>query len=148
MADLLEPKEIKLADADGKEHAFVISKIPAMDAREIFFKYIGNAVPKIGDYSVNEEMALKMLSYTEAVTAKGAKIRLLTRELVNNHIKNWEMEIRLEDEIATYNCSFFLKERLSTFLSGLAAQLREKVTEILTASSQQSSMTAKPPSTN
>lgn len=119
-----------------------------MDAREIFFRYVSGAVPKVGEYSVNEEMALKLLSYCSAVAKGGAEIRLATRELVNNHVPNWEMELKLEEEVANYNCSFFLRDKIWTFLNALAETASQRILGILKASPPPSSGPGSPPSTN
>lgn len=145
MSGLLQPKEITITCQDGKEKVFVISKIPAMDAREIFCQYAISSLPKIGEYKVNEDMALKLLSYVAVPMKDGQHLRLTTRALVNNHIPDWETGFKVEHEIAQYNCSFFLKDTASSFLDVFKAMVTEKITEILTRSLQPSSPTARQP---
>lgn len=133
-------------DIDGKTYR--LYKIPAVDAREIVAQYPMSAVPKIGDYKINETMMFKILSYVEVILENGQSLRLKTKELINNHVPSWETLAKIEKEMITYNCSFFQDGRASTFLSGIAQNIPAKITKILTDLSQQLLQTNKPLSTN
>jgi hypothetical protein len=109
--ELIEPKEVEIDDPQGgKKRKFIISKVPAWDAREIVFQYPLTALPKVGDYAAHAEIARKLLSYSAVEVKEGVQIRLSTIELINNHCGNWEIELRLEHELMNYNCSFFSEE--------------------------------------
>lgn len=142
MQDLIEPKEIEI---DGK--TFIISKFPAIPGREIAVNYSISALPKLGDYSTNEKMMLKMMNYI-AVPHGTGNIRLSTQELINNHVPSWETLMKLEKEIYSYNMSFFLKGRISNFLGDTAQKLPQWISKILTDSLGQLLQTEKQPSTN
>jgi hypothetical protein len=147
MSDLLQPKDFKVVCQDGKERTYLLSKFPAVQGREIISKYPLSAMPKIGDYAVNEETMLKLMSYV-AVEQKNGNLRLSTMALVNNHVPDWETLGKIEIEMMQYNCSFFLKDKALTFLDACLQTIVSKATEILTASLQPSSVTTKQPFTN
>lgn len=147
MADLLEPKELTVTDQSGKTRSYLLSRFPAVEGREIIAKYPLSSVPKLGDYAVNEEIMLKLMGFV-AVQTGDVTVRLSTRALVNNHVPDWETLARIEVAMIEYNCSFFLREKISTFFEGIAQTIPQKITEILTASLGQSLQTEKPPSTN
>lgn len=125
---MIEPKDIEI---DGK--VYIISKFPATVGREIITKYISSSIPKIGDYKVNEEMMYKALNYV-AIYHQGTQkpMQLSTPELINNHVKNWEILIKLEKEIIEYNCSFFLIGRISDLLKDCAQKAPVLISKMLT----------------
>ena len=147
MIDLLSPKEIEIDLSDGGKKTFVISKFPAIEGREIICKYPTSALPKVGNYSLNEETMFKLMKYVEVKTDNG-NLRLKTRELINNHIPDWEALGRIEIEMMRYNCSFFRNGKISSFLENITAKAQQLISSTLTASSGQSSQTAKQPTEN
>lgn len=140
---LLEPKDITV---DGK--AFIISKFPAMSGREIITKYPLSGIPKIGDYSVNEETMLKLMSFVAVPINGGNPLPLSTKMLIDNHMKDWEMLVKVEMAMLEYNCSFFQNGRISSLLTDIAQNIPQWTTKILTALSGQLLQTEKPQSTN
>ena len=147
--ELIEPKEIELPDQGGKPHKFIISKFSAFDGREICTQYPMSALPKLGDYKANEEILQKMLGYVAVPMPNGAApLRLSTREVAENHVKDWELLAKLELALMQYNTSFFFEGRSSVFLKALADKLHPFLSAILTTSLAQLSQTIKQPSTN
>lgn len=146
---MIEPKlvEIPLPD-DAGTRSYYISKFPAIAGREIIAKYPLSAMPKLGDYAVNEETMLKMMAYVCAVGKDGNQIPLTTKALVDNHVPDWETLGRIEMEMLNYNCSFFRNGRLSSFFEGIAQKLPALITKMLTDLSEQSSAKEKQRSTN
>lgn len=145
---LLQPKEITLDALDGTERRYIMHKIPAIQAREIITQYPISAIPKLGDYKRNEELMLKLMSYV-AVTLDGDKtLPLTTRALVDNHIPDFEILMRLEAMMIDYNCSFFTKGTGLIFFDLIAQKASPWISKILTALSDQSSPKDTPPSTN
>ncbi len=140
---LIEPKEIEI---EGK--TYIISKFPAFEGREICTQYFATAAPKIGDYSKNQEIALKMMAYVAVYDQQGNHVRLMTKEHVNRHISNWENHIKLEGYMMEYNCSFFQNGRISNFFERFAQILKEWDTKISTVFSALSLPKEKPPSTS
>ena len=67
---MLEPKEIEI---EGKK--YIITKIPAVQGREILTQYPITAMPKIGQYKATEELMFKMMKYVYAIS-EGKNIRL------------------------------------------------------------------------
>lgn len=137
--ELLQPKEIEI---NGKTYR--ISKFPATVGREIIAKYPVSNMPKIGDYQVSEEIMVKLMSFVEVV-AGDRSIRLMTRELINNHVPDWEALTQLEWEMLQYNCSFLTNGKSLSFLEKLAHLAEQKISEMLTASLGKSSVRAKQP---
>ena len=139
---MIEPK---LVTIDGKE--FILSKFPAIAGREIIAKYPLSGMPKLGDYQVNEETMLKLMSFV-AVNIEDKPLMLSTRGLVDNHTSGWETLAKIELAMMEYNCTFFQNGRISTFLDDFAQKLPAWISKMLTALSEQSSRTEKPVSTN
>lgn len=137
--ELLQPKEIEI---NGKTYR--ISKFPATVGREIIAKYPVSNMPKIGDYQVSEEIMVKLMSFVEVI-AGDRSIRLMTRELINNHVPDWEDLAQLEWEMLQYNCSFLTNGKSLSFLEKLAHLAEQKISEMLTASLGKSSVRAKQP---
>lgn len=139
---MIKPKEVVITTAEGEEKTFIISKIPAVPAREIFTQYIPTALPKVGDYKVNEALMLRMMGYV-AVSMEGQPLLLTTRALVDNHVPDWETLMRLEAEMAVYNCAFFQNGKGLDFLGAIEAKARQLISQTLTDLLAQSSPTVK-----
>lgn len=137
---LLYPKEVEV---NGK--TFILSKFPAVAGREIVTQYPLTAIPKIGEYKSNETIMLKLMGYV-AVKAGDGMIRLTTRELIDNHVPDWETLAQLEIGMIEYNCSFFGDGRASAFFEGFALKVKAFLTQTLTDSLAQSSQAGKQPS--
>jgi hypothetical protein len=140
---MIEPKEYEL---NGKN--YLLSKFPAVAGREIICKYPLSGIPKLGDYGVNEETMLKLMSYVAVVLPGDVQLRLTTRALVDNHVGSWENLMRIEGAMLEYNCSFFQDGRVSDFLVGFAQKVPALISKMLTDSLRQSSPTEKQPFTN
>ncbi len=142
MSNFLHPKDVEIG---GK--VFVLSKFPAVAGREIITQYPLTAIPKVGEYKANEAMMLKLMCFVGVRT--GDKVLALsTRELIDNHIPDWETLAQIEVGMIEYNCSFFGDGRASTFFDGIALKVKEFLTQTLTDSLAQSSQAGKPPSAN
>lgn len=129
---MIKPKEIEVSGIDGITKKFVISRVPAIPARELVAKYPVSNMPKIGDYAVSEEVMLKLMSYVEVVTDDGHKIRLTTKELINNHVLCWEMLAKIEMHMMEYNVSFFGRAATSISFENIMGIARRLITETLT----------------
>jgi hypothetical protein len=143
---MISPKEIEI---DGK--TYVISKLPVVDGREICFKYPIANMPKVGEYSVSEEVMLKLMTFVSVKLENGQLLKLSHKELVNNHTATefpWETLGKLEAAMIEYNVSFFQNGRASNFLDGFALKLPTLITKMLTLLSGQSFPAEKPRSTN
>ncbi len=73
-------------------------------------------------------------------------IALATRELINNHVPDWETLARLEWAVMEYNCSFFANGKVSNFLDDLLEKLPASILSILTPLLEQYSQNDTPPS--
>lgn len=144
---LIEPKEVKIKTQAGEEKTYILSKFPAIQGREILCKYPLSGLPKLGDYAVNEETMFKLISFV-AVPSGGGDIALTTRQLIENHVPDWETLTKIEVGMIEYNCSFFANGGASIFLKGFAQKVQALITQTLTSSLRQSSPKAEQPSTN
>lgn len=145
---MLEPKLHPVNMPNGTVKTFILHKFPATDGREIVATYPVANMPKLGEYKVSDAIMLKLMSFVAVQPESGDPIRLTTRDLVNNHVPDWEVLARLELAMMEYNVSFFGQERRSVFLDGLKTQLHPWISKILTGFSEQLSQQVKQPSTN
>lgn len=128
---MIEPKEISVLTQSGVEKVFILSKFPAIQGREIIAKYPLSAMPKLGDYAVNEETMLKLMAFV-AVPTENGPLALTTRGLVDNHFPDWETLARVEMAMMEYNCSFFKGGMVSTFLERITEKIPSVALSILT----------------
>lgn len=145
---MIKPERVTLTTISGKEKNFVLSKVPAIQAREIALQYPTSALPKIGDYKINEQLMFKLLRYVGVELSDGNVMLLDTPEKINNHVEEWEDLIKLEGMMVAYNFSFFRDGKGLTSLSGFVQTLKPLITEMLTDILRRSSMTEKQPSEN
>lgn len=136
--DLLKPQAVTVTSLDGDEKTFFISRLPAVQGREIVAKYPMSALPKVGDYAVNEETMLKLVSFVAVEKPDG--LRLTTRALVDNHVSDWEMLFQLEKAMLAYNTSFFGNGKTWDFFGNIGQSLKafliSTLTDLLAASSK------------
>lgn len=146
--DLIKPKEVTITNGDGEVKTFIISKFPAVESREIFFKTVMSNLPKLGEYGVSEEIMLKAMHYVAVIKSDGKQERLVTKALVNNHVQDFESLTQLEGELGEYNYRFLRDGKILTFFEQVVQIFTKKISEILMGSSELSSTAEKPPSTN
>lgn len=141
---MLEPKEVVV---DGK--VYVISKFPAVAGRKIMTQYPISAIPKVGEYGTNEEMMYLIMTYVAVKNvANNTELQLVNRDLIDNHVPNWETLMKLEYLMMEYNCSFLANGKVSTFLESIAEKLPSWITKISTPLSEALSPAEKPRSKN
>ena len=118
-------------------HSYNIGKWPATVGREIMVKYPLSNLPKIADYGMSEEIMLKLMRHVEAVLPDGRPLRLESRALIDNHVPDWETLTQIEYASMRHNCSFFRNGKASAFLQEIGHLAILKISETLTASSEQ-----------
>ena len=89
---------------------------------------------------------MKIMSFVAVPMPSGESLRLTTRELVNNHVPEWETLARIEWAMMEYNCSFFGDGRFSSFLDDLSEKLPALILSMLTPLLEQLSPKSMPPS--
>jgi len=141
---LIKPEPRTITTRDGEAKTYIISRIPAIPAREIVAQYPVSALPRVGDYAVNEAMMLKVLSYVAAIDSEGREVQLTTRTLIDNHVPDFETLAKIEMAMFHYNCSFFADGKVSSFFDGFAQKVQALITKMLTDLSEQSSKKNKP----
>lgn len=149
---LIKPKTITVVDGDGDEHSVVISRFPAVQGLEINARYpasmvMNSVLPKFSDYTICEELMFKIFQFV-AVEKGGVTIRMTTEALINNHMADWEVMVRVIWAIMEYNNSFFRNGTISDFFASVVQQVLAKISEISTRSSEPSSTQTKPPFTS
>ena len=142
---LLEPKEITVETQKGENRAYILSKFPAVQGREIIAKYPLSAMPKLGDYAVNEETMLKLMAFVAVPRDGGEPLPLSTRALVDNHVPDWETLARIEFAMMEYNVSFFGNGKGSTSLEAITKKAQAFLSQTLMDLSGQSSRKEKQP---
>ena len=132
--NFIEPKEVEIEDkVRNVKKVFVISKIPAFQARTIMLNYVPTQLLNFNkDEKKVEEMIMNLLYFVGVKLEDGRVVRLETRDLINNHCPSFETIIQLEAQMIDYNTSFFHDGRSLTFLQRLEALATEKITGILT----------------
>lgn len=137
---MLEPKEVIV---DGK--IYILCKLPAVEGREIMTQYPISAVPKMGEYKTNEEMMYKLIAHVAIKNPQTQQeMKLVNKDMINNHVKDWETLMKLEYMMMEYNCSFLADGKISTFLESILEMLPSWITKISTLLSEPSSPAEKP----
>lgn len=144
---MLEPIEKEISLPDGGTKTYILSKFPAIAGREIVTQYPTTGAPKIGDYKTNEALMLKLMAFV-AVPTENGQLQLTTKELVNNHVPDFETLLKLEWAMMEYNCSFFRNGAALGFLGGLTGKLKQSITQTLTDLLRLSSVKDAPASEN
>ena len=127
----IKPLEVTIKSIDDGEKEFRISRVPATQGREIFTQYMPTAMPKIGDYKSNEKLMKMLMCFVDVKAADGSWIRLDNEVILNSHVTDWEMLVKIELEMVKYNTNFFSPEKLSNALSGFNKSLPQRITSIL-----------------
>lgn len=146
--ELINEKEVVIEDGESSR-TYYISTIPYLSGgRDVCLNYISSIAPKVGDRKLNEELAKVMFKHIEAVDPNGNRIRLTTSELVNNHVPNFLVGAKLEAAMLEHNMGFSVAGKISGFLEMFKSTIEQYLSRILTASVQQSSTPAQPPTEN
>lgn len=117
MADLIAPKEVEIEDRNGEKRVYIFSQPPYFDAREITSQWAAGAIPKLGSYQLNEEMAKKLFSYVAAIDKEGRQVRLTTKALIENHVPDLITGGRIELGMIEYILGFSVLGQVSAFLT-------------------------------
>ena len=124
---LLKPKEVEI-----KGSKFIISQMPCTVAQEVAFKLPPGLIPIVGNFTQAEDMYIKMLSYCERVYDDGSHVKLISKDIIDNNLPDFETLLLLEKEVIEYNFGFFDTDKLLTLLNGLLSRAESKVSGILT----------------
>lgn len=139
----IDPERVEVG-----EKAFYLSKLPATEGRELVMQYPTSAVPKLGDYATNEAMMFKLLARVAVEIPGGTPLALETRGLIDNHVADWEMLVKLEGLMIAKNCSFFANGGASSFFEAIVRKLQASGIQMLTQSLGQLLAKSSPPGTN
>lgn len=143
---LIKPVEQTITTMDGEEITIRIGRLPATEGRRFVALFPVSALPKVGDYAVNEECMGLLMRYVEVVKADGYSIRLTTKALIDNHIPDWEALAKCEKAAMEHNTSFFRDGRPLVSCEPLIQRTLRWVIKTLTPSLGQLLKNAAPPS--
>jgi len=130
---MLNEEIIDIEGKDGVTRKFALYDIPYLDGgREVATQFMSTAMPKVGDYSKNEDLAAKMFKYIAVVQADGVKLPLSTKDLVNNHVPDFITGIKLEEAMLKKQLGFSITGKLREFQQGWKDQLPELISTIMT----------------
>lgn len=108
----IEEKEFEIVVGDEKNPrraTYWISKIPAVQGREIIMKYRRYA-NDAEEYEKSREISSLLMKYvrveTERENGERVKIALDTPTLINNHVPDAEMLLALESQVMGYTFNF------------------------------------------
>ena len=124
---LLSPKEVAINGCK-----FLISKMPCMTAQEVIVRIPAGILPLINQYTISEEMVVKMLSCCQRVYDDKPNVPLISKEIINNHIPDFDTLLQLENECLKYNYDFFNQGKVLTFLAKGLSHVESKLSGILT----------------
>lgn len=124
---LLKPKEIEI-----NGYKFVISQMPCTVGQEVAFKLPTGLIPVLGNFTQAEDMYVKMLSFCERVYDDGKRVKLINKDIIDNHVPDFQTLLLLEREVIEYNYGFFNSEKILTLLNTLLSRVELKASKILT----------------
>ena len=124
---LLSPKEVNI---NGNK--FLISKMPCMTAQEVIVRIPAGILPLINQYTISEEMVVKMLSCCQRIYDDKPNVPLISKEIINNHVPDFDTLIQLENECLKYNFDFFNQGKVLTFLAQGLSLAESRLSAILT----------------
>ena len=113
---LLNPTPLEVEGKDGVKRNYLLGDVPYLpDGREIASQFITTAVPKIGDYKLNEALSRKMFKYIAAVVDGSDPIILTTDALINNHVPDFITGIKLEEAMLERCLGFSVAGKLREY---------------------------------
>ena len=121
---LLEPKEVTI-----KGCKFIISKMPCLAAQEVIIRIGSGIIPLINQYAISEDMVIKMLSCCQRVYEDKPNVPLISKDIINNHIPDFEVLIQLENECLKYNYDF---KNIDGFVGQIIASGKATLNELKT----------------
>lgn len=108
----IEEKEFEIVVGSGateRRATYWISKIPAVQGREIMLKYSRFATDA-DDYEKSREISNLLMKYVrvevERESGEKVKVALDTPTLINNHVKDAEILMSLESKVMDYTFNF------------------------------------------
>lgn len=116
----MEQKEVTLDAPNGSSATYILFKLPYTQARKVAAYYPVSNLPKLGDYEKSEEGMRILMSNVGVRMENGEVQRLTTTALIDNHVTEAVIGIKLEAAALAYNFDFFGQGGLSAFLKSLA----------------------------
>lgn len=129
---LIDPKDIDIEDQSGINRRYIVSKMPYLNGgREVCSQFISTALPKLGNYQENQKLAEKMFSFIEAVNDDGRNVLLSTKEMVNNHVPDFQTGIKLEAAMIEHNVGFSVTGKIREYREGWEENISGSIIKIL-----------------
>lgn len=121
---MIDPKNVEITDMGGTIRKYRIGKIPYLSGgREVASQFVTSASPKIGNYKTNENLSRIMFANTAVILENGRELKLVTDELVNNHVPDFWTGVKLEQQILEHNLGFSVAGKVLEFQQTLTEEL-------------------------
>jgi len=91
-----EQKEVTIDAPNGKSAKYILFKLPYTQARKVAAYYPVSNLPKLGDYEKSEEGMRILMANVGVVLDNGEVQRLTTNALIDNHVTEAVIGIKLE----------------------------------------------------
>lgn len=127
---LIKPKTIQIKTMDGETKSYILSRFPATDGMEIFYRIPTSAMPKIGDFEALKGVRDDIFKFI-AVEINGAQQTLSMKALIDSHVPDAETGLKLIGAMLEYNYSFFQRGTISAFFDVVAAKVPDIAQRIL-----------------
>lgn len=111
---------------------FLISKMPCLMSQEVLIRIGQGLLPMINQYQITEDMAVKMLSRCQRIYGDKPNVPLISKEIIENHIPDFQTLMLLEKELLELNYGFFDFGSLLNFLSEGLSLAESKLSKMLT----------------
>lgn len=135
---MIKPKEITITDMDGVAKTYTITRFTTTDGIDILLKLPMSAMPVIGDFEKLKGVRDDIFKFV-FVDVNGNKIALSTKALIDNHVNDAGVAIKIIKEILVYNYSFFQNGTLSILFAKWAENIPVLAQKILIPLFMQSS---------
>ena len=130
---LIEPKEFTVNDQNGNPCHYRLGRIPYLSGgREICSQFVSSAMPKVGDYKLNEDLSRNMFKFVSVVRENGTEQALITDNLVNNHVPDFITGIKIEEAMLEHNLGFSVAGKVREFQQAWKTDLPALITKTLT----------------
>ena len=129
---MLNPEVVEIEGKDGVKRKYTICDVPYMSGgREICSQFVSSAAPKIGDYKLNEALAMKMFNHIY-VDVAGNMVALSNSAMIDNHVPDFITGVKLESAMIEKNLGFSVAGKIRKFQQQWKADAPELITKTLT----------------
>lgn len=110
---------------------YVIRKFGAISGRAIVAQYPLTMILQNKEYTRNEEVMMRLMSFVDVVLSDGSHQPLTTRALIDNHVADWADLISIELASLKFNAPQFFDGAAGSLLNKADNWLTAKLSEIM-----------------